>query len=659
MQFEEFANDDAYADIDAAAVSSLPCPSDEQQEIINAITAGENVACQAMPGAGKTMTALLCALQLNSPVLLLTFSTTLKVDTRKKKREYDVQNLYVHSYHSVLHTRENNVRTISQMHTRLNKKPSLYDIGKPELRDVKYLFIDEAQDVNDTYAKVVRYVASLMDEPPIVMVIGDYFQCVYKKIQGSDPEYLSCPETMWRGLGRSDTFTDLRLSKSFRISHQMARFVNENLDPRKIERHYPKVWQEHGNTIKRMWGNGLVGNHDGVDVIHEKSNTFDGPSAKLIAYMNDCIEKDGPESLTVIMISTKPGNRSPGTKFVEKVANSNWFVNESGAGNDHKSICNEQVLRNKSHMCTISAFKGKESKHVVFFGFDQFLETCEDPCILTAYCMMYTALTRAICSMYVVSLVDRSFLTLREKVYKLPVREYTHMAVTSICAYLPDAGIELLDNVKSTTVATEAPCPRNISTVHFPKKDVHEDITALIGHGVERGICCFFTKTSCLSWKKLFRNILLERSYKHYDRQIDNMDWVDVDFLDQLVNNAVKMIQTIVDDVRNCEVQYRVGEAIYGDIDLLINDNIIIEIKTTSMSLPEHLQQVAIYRALLPRAKTCYIVNPVVGTLFRVDCDDFFAHFKRLVERKGVAYLLPKTKKRKIGETLSDPICIE
>ena len=53
MQFEEFENDD---DVDAATFLSLQATSDEQQKIIHTIKHEQNVACQAMYRASKTMT---------------------------------------------------------------------------------------------------------------------------------------------------------------------------------------------------------------------------------------------------------------------------------------------------------------------------------------------------------------------------------------------------------------------------------------------------------------------------------------------------------------------------------------------------------------------------------------------------------------------------
>jgi len=79
----------------------LPKISSEQNNIIDQLSLNNNVVVDSVAGSGKTTSNLHIALHFNNmKILLLTYNSKLKIETRDKVNKLGISNIEVHSYHS-------------------------------------------------------------------------------------------------------------------------------------------------------------------------------------------------------------------------------------------------------------------------------------------------------------------------------------------------------------------------------------------------------------------------------------------------------------------------------------------------------------------------------------------------------------------------------
>lgn len=87
----------------------LPEASSEQQEVMNALV-NNNVVIDSVAGSGKTTCNLHIAKKFTeSNILLLTYNSRLKIETREKIKLLKLTNIEAHSYHSFCVKYYNNI----------------------------------------------------------------------------------------------------------------------------------------------------------------------------------------------------------------------------------------------------------------------------------------------------------------------------------------------------------------------------------------------------------------------------------------------------------------------------------------------------------------------------------------------------------------------
>ena len=162
----------------APAKIQLPTPkqieepvqlSAEQQKVLDAVAAGDNVIVEASVGSGKTATIQqLCSIQpKGTDVLYLTYSRLLKQEAQARVRGAKVQN-----YHGIVYPHllkhglkcgiSESIRVFNDNFERIAPDVPVYDL----------LVIDEYQDINEQYAQLIRNIVSRNPTMQIVMV-GD------------------------------------------------------------------------------------------------------------------------------------------------------------------------------------------------------------------------------------------------------------------------------------------------------------------------------------------------------------------------------------------------------------------------------------------------------------------------------------------------------
>jgi len=76
--------------------------SDEQQCILDTVKEGHNVMVDAVAGTGKTTLILSIAREMpDTKILQLTYNASLRKDVKETVEKNDIQNLTVHTYHSL------------------------------------------------------------------------------------------------------------------------------------------------------------------------------------------------------------------------------------------------------------------------------------------------------------------------------------------------------------------------------------------------------------------------------------------------------------------------------------------------------------------------------------------------------------------------------
>ena len=198
----------------------LPSISDEQQDIVDCVIGGHNVRVDAVAGSGKTTTSLYIAQSCpHKNILLLTYNAKLKTETRHKAMCLNLDSLEVHSYHAFCvkyldrrgYTDSGILRFLEQK-TPTKCDPFPYDI----------VIIDEAQDMNKIYFRMVMYILKQCRVPPQLVVMGDRKQSIYA-FNKADARFLVLCSHIFPS---PYTWKEKTLSVSYRLTLPMATFLN-------------------------------------------------------------------------------------------------------------------------------------------------------------------------------------------------------------------------------------------------------------------------------------------------------------------------------------------------------------------------------------------------------------------------------------------------
>lgn len=206
--------------------------SEEQRRVYEHIELGKNVIVDACAGSGKSTTILSIAKELpEKRFLQFTYNSMLRHEIKEKIRELDLQNLEVHTYHSfavkyyvsTAHT-DSGIRQIFRDNIRTRKSIPLCDV----------LVLDECQDMTILYFRLIAYICMHMCDEVAhkiqILILGDYMQGLYE-FKGADIRFLTCAEQCWKGFRylMCPEFIKCTLKTSYRITNQMAKFVNRDM----------------------------------------------------------------------------------------------------------------------------------------------------------------------------------------------------------------------------------------------------------------------------------------------------------------------------------------------------------------------------------------------------------------------------------------------
>jgi hypothetical protein len=317
-------------------------PSEEQQNIIDSMLSGNSVVVNAVAGSGKSTTILFLADSMppDKKILQVTYNAQLRHEVKEKVEERGLTNLVVHTYHSLA------VRYYSPLaHTdtelrrilRLNAAP--VGLAAPCF-DV--LIIDEAQDMTPLYYHFFKkWMRDFGAEGAQMMVLGDEKQGLYE-FKGSDTRFLTLAPRIWGG-GR--TFVAHELRTSYRVTNEMAAFVNEVMlgEPR------------------------LRACRQGAQVVYVRKHVFEARYTlmhMILKMLDDPSGANRPDDFFILCGSLKNSVRKWENLLVNRGIPC-YLPTMEMEGLD------ERIIRGKVVFSTFHSVKGRQRKHVFVVGFDE------------------------------------------------------------------------------------------------------------------------------------------------------------------------------------------------------------------------------------------------------------------------------------------------
>ncbi|KAH9889653.1 P-loop containing nucleoside triphosphate hydrolase protein [Xylariomycetidae sp. FL2044] len=201
-------------------------PFAEQKAVVE-LSRTRNVVVSARPGSGKTATAkAIVDANPGKRVVVITYSKRLQLETAR--RLDGCPGCHVYTFHGMAGKL---FGTVVQNDTVL--RSLRHDGIVPVWRDEPYdlVILDELQDcTKELFWLTSVFILSLTHataggKPPRVVSLGDERQAIYG-FRGADARYLGlCPDTL--GPISPYAWSHMPLSRSFRLSHETSRFLNQ------------------------------------------------------------------------------------------------------------------------------------------------------------------------------------------------------------------------------------------------------------------------------------------------------------------------------------------------------------------------------------------------------------------------------------------------
>lgn len=328
----------------------LPKLSKEQEDIIIKILNGNNIIVDSVAGSGKTTTSLQIAIH-TSPkqILLLTYNSRLKSETRGKVFNL-TQNgvpilMEVHSYHSfnVKYYNKSNYTDIGIVQT-LTKNLKIQP-NKLTNKKVQYdiLILDEAQDITETFFKFIcKIFVDTCTNNTQICILGDKNQSIFD-FNNADNRYLTFADKIFNF--NDKLWTTANLSTSYRITNQMANYLNKNMLS------YNRL-----NAIK----NGRLPKYMIIDVYNDHLSIY---------RQIDNIIKNGYTYSDIFILAPSVKSETTPIKALANYLSITKDINIYVSSDDSEAI-DEELVKNKLVITTFHQIKGLERKIVFVTSFD-------------------------------------------------------------------------------------------------------------------------------------------------------------------------------------------------------------------------------------------------------------------------------------------------
>jgi len=349
----------------------LPTLSHEQNIIVAALTAGNNVTADCVAGSGKTTTILGAAQSMaNKQFLVLTYNRRLCDETRERAKT--LHNIVIHTYHSACRALFNTSDfTDEGIRRAVNgeippKTPIKFDI----------LVVDELQDASRLYYQFVIMVFAMQSDSSHkqLFLLGDRYQEIYT-FKGADSRYLTLAGThLYPATTRP--WSRCTLQTTYRLTPAVANFVNSVLNEIRM---IPAPGKERCLKVRYIVG-----------------NQFDNTTPNtLVDYIRAAIRRGlKPDNIALISNSVKKG--AGVYQKMQKILSADGFpVYEP---HDDEAPLLQDAISGKILICSIHQMKGLERDLIILNKFDSsYFEYYDRTPVNPGRCpnLFYVALTRA------------------------------------------------------------------------------------------------------------------------------------------------------------------------------------------------------------------------------------------------------------------------
>jgi hypothetical protein len=318
--------------------------SKEQKIIFQHVIDGFNVCIDAIPGSGKS-TSMLTLSQLipDKNILHITYNSMLRKEFKEKTETMNISNIEVHTYHSfAVKYFAPSAYTDTGLRKVLNDKTSPY----LDLPQYDILVLDEAQDQSILYFHFVLHFLSFFKSKIQLIVLGDYMQNIYQ-FKGANSKFLTMAEKIWQNKPflSSSVFHQCHLTMSYRITNQMAKYINNSM----------------------LTDNRLNACRDGQQVEYIRNSVYATEKIVVNIIKNLLDQGDLPSDIFILAGSVKGTNSN-----VRRIENS---LTQMGIpcfipNNVESTKVDERVVDGKVVFSTFHTVKGLQRKHVFVVGFD-------------------------------------------------------------------------------------------------------------------------------------------------------------------------------------------------------------------------------------------------------------------------------------------------
>ncbi|KAK0189139.1 P-loop containing nucleoside triphosphate hydrolase protein [Armillaria mellea] len=317
-------------------------PSAEQIAIVNHLKT-HNVMVSARPGAGKTATAEAVAqANPNIPIAVVTYSKRLQLDTQRRFQSYPLVDVF--TFHGLASRLFGTIIYNDTIFADVRKSailPVWIDLPRYEI-----VILDEMQDLTENLywltCVFITFLTQVSARPPKLLVLGDSRQAIYE-FRGADQRYLEKAPYILSSVSPHQ-WRSAQLSQSFRLSHQMANFINDAFLDREPY---------------------MQGSHEGPKPLYIHGNL--DHTAKILEYIHPLIRQYGPENTAILA----PSLRSNGV--VVRIINMLWdkykFPAAHAVSDDQMGL-DDDITRGKITPSTYHQFKGSERDLVIVLGVD-------------------------------------------------------------------------------------------------------------------------------------------------------------------------------------------------------------------------------------------------------------------------------------------------
>ena len=544
--------------------------SEEQQCILDTVKEGHNVMVDAVAGTGKTTLILSIAREMpDTKILQLTYNASLRKDVKETVEKNEIQNLTVHTYHSLAKRYYLSTGyTDTEIRRLLFKNMPLKDVSP------KYdmIVLDECQDMTLLYFQLMVKFIKDIDCNIQLLILGDYMQGLYD-FKGADIRFLTMADQVWDGLTNLTThgFQKRTMKMSFRITNQMRNFVNDVM-----------LGEERMNACR-----------DGSVVTYVR-NSRNNISRVVYGEITKLLENGvNPSEIFVLGGSVKGANsniRRLENTLVEKDVPCHVPMLEGDKIDD-------RVIDGKVVFSTFHSVKGRQRKYVFVVGFDNAYFRFNARTLPRDICpnTLYVAATRATEGLYLLEsnnyATDRPLEFLKKSHIDMKRCDYINFKGHHQTIFQDEEDMNINDNVvkkhritptelvkfiSESVIETISPIIDRIFiketdetiTLEIPsvietKKGYFEEVSDLNGIAIP---CVYYDylKEAFSETEEEFDNIPRGNVlFDVIDNAIDNMRMNDHIFLKEIVNSLPDKIETINDYLYVANVSVAVQETLY------------------------------------------------------------------------------------------------